>query len=243
MDKRKLLLRVFCILVALSTFVSSLIFSINKKSNSTLSPPLSFSILIDPGHGGIDSGAIGVKTGNKESDLNLDLSFLLQKYLTKSNLAVTLTRQNQDGLYGSYTDGFKKRDMQKRKEIIQNQNPDLVVSIHMNKFPLSTRRGAQVCYQKGDDISQTLATLVQESLNTYINIPILGRSFEPISGDYYVCKIKKPAIIVECGFLSNEQDDLLLSQKSHRTKVAYTIYNGILSYLIKESIFIPEYDK
>ena len=161
---------------------------------------------VDAGHGGMDGGVVGRKTGVKESDVNLAVSFRLRDVLTDMGFDVILTRKTEAGLYDTATRGFKKRDMQKRKEIIQNQNPDLVVSIHMNKFPLSTRRGAQVCYQQGDATSQTLATLVQESLNTYINIPILGRSFEPISGDFYVCKIKKPAIIVECGFLSNFEE-------------------------------------
>lgn len=242
MDKRKILLRIFCTLIATVTLVSSLIFSLNKKNNSAISPPLSFSVLIDPGHGGIDSGAIGIKTGNKESDLNLDLSNSLKKYLSASAFSVTMTRENQDGLYGTVSDGFKRRDMQKRKEIIESTNPDIVVSIHMNKFPSPTRRGAQVCYQKGDAISQKFAESVQQSLNAHINLPELGRAFEPISGDFFVCKIKKPAIIVECGFLSSPDDDILLSQKKHREKVAYTIYNGILSYLIKDSAFIPEWD-
>ena len=103
MDKRKFLLRIFCIFIATITFVSSLIFSLNKKSNSTLSPPLSFSILIDAGHGGIDGGAIGIKTGNKESDLNLDLSLILKKYLSSASLSTTMTRENQYGLYDDAT--------------------------------------------------------------------------------------------------------------------------------------------
>ena len=238
MEKSKVLIRIFCIALAIAVFCSSILFALAQKSNSVFSPPLSFSLVIDAGHGGIDGGAVGVTTGNKESDLNLDVAFLLNNY-AKNNLTVTLTRQSVDGLYGDAGAGFKRRDMQKRKEIIQSVNPDIVVSIHMNKFPSPTRRGAQVYYQKGDDISMGFASVMQEMLNTYINIPKLNRAFSIGTGDFYICKIKKPTIIIECGFLSSPEDDKLLAQKSYRDKIAYTIYNGIISYFMQNTTFIP----
>lgn len=241
MEKNKLLIRFFCIILAICSFFISVYFSLCKKETIALTPPKSFSIVLDAGHGGIDCGTIGIKTGNKESDLNLDTVFLLKEYLS-SSLSVSLTRDNQDGLYGEYSEGFKRRDMQKRKEIIESVNPDIVVSIHMNKFPSPSRRGAQVYYQRGDEKSKELANVVQEMLNTYINIPTQNRSYSANTGDFYICKIKKPTIIIECGFLSNEQDDKLLSQKSYRKKLAYVIYNGIISYLLKSTTFVPNLD-
>lgn len=221
------------------TAICSLCFSMINRQNNALSPTRGFSIVIDPGHGGIDSGAIGVKTGNKESDLNLDLSFYLRDYFESSGIRTTLTRTTQDGLYGSPDSGFKRRDMQARKDIILSSAPDLTVSIHMNKFPSSARRGAQVYYQKGDSESKALADSIQGMLNTYINIPEQNRSFSPGEGDFYICKIQKPAVIVECGFLSNEEDDALLADKSFRKKIAYTVYNGIIGYLMEETSYSP----
>ncbi len=224
---------IICVVLCLSSW---------NNRNEPVSPPLSYSVVIDPGHGGIDSGAIGVKTGNKESELNLDLSFELEKYLSTGGLDTLLTRTTHDGLYGDSSNGFKRRDMQERKRIIEEADPDIVLSIHMNKFPSASRRGAQVYYQKGDEQSKALALVVQEVLNTRINIPELGRGFEPGEGDFYICKIKKPAIIVECGFLSNPSDDSLLSKKSYRKRLAYTLYSGIVQYLVRETAFTPKSD-
>ncbi len=239
MKKNSITLKILCIALISLTALTSLYFSFDTSGNSAISPTYEYKIVIDPGHGGIDSGAIGIKTGNKESDLNLDLSFFLKDYCESSNLGVTLTRETQDGLYGSTESGFKRRDMEERKRIILESSPDIVVSIHMNKFPSSARRGAQVYYQQGDETSRALADKIQSALNEYINIPNQSRSFTASQGDFYMCKIKKPAIIVECGFLSNEEDDLLLSQKSYRKNLAYVIYNGVMNYLITETSFTP----
>lgn len=236
------LLKIFCIFLIVVTAISSLCFSLIHEEDGALSPAHGYSVVIDPGHGGIDSGAIGVKTGNKESDLNLDLSFFLRDYCENGGISTLLTRETQDGLYGNLESGFKRRDMEARKNAILSYSPDMVISIHMNKFPSSARRGAQVYYQQGDTQSKKLADAIQLMLNTYINIPEQNRSFTSSEGDFYMCKIKKPAVIVECGFLSNVEDDLLLAQKSFRKKIAYTVYNGIVDYLMQSTLFIPYRD-
>lgn len=237
MKKTSISLKIICISMIIVTSITSFYFAIQKKENNALSPFLPYKIVIDPGHGGVDGGAIGVKTGNKESDLNLDLSFQLQEYLLASDFSVTLTRQTQDGLYGEANEGFKRRDMEKRKEIINSTEPEIVVSIHMNKFPSPSRRGAQVYFQKGDEVSEEFARAVQSELNRKINQPQVRRDFFAQSGDFYICKIKKPAIIIECGFLSNPEDDLLLAKSSYRKDLAYVIYQGIINYLVQTSEF------
>lgn len=225
--KFKRLILVLLVVVFAFTFLLSV-----PILQDTISPPTALTVVIDAGHGGIDGGAIGIVTGNKESDLTLDIAFLLGEKLKTVNVNIVYTRSTQDGLYGSLESGFKRRDMLERKKIVQSCSPDLVISIHMNKFSLSSRRGAQIYYQKNDEISGKLANCVQDNLNTFINIPQQNRSFSPMQGDFWMCKITAPAIIVECGFLSNKEDDLLLDTLQYRKNVAYYIFNGIMSYLV-----------
>ncbi len=207
-----------------------------QRDTTTSYSPKRYTVVIDAGHGGIDGGATGIITGNKESDINLDIAFLLGELLLDTGINVVYTRETQDGLYGTTESGFKRRDMLKRREIILSNHADMVISIHMNKFSLPTRRGAQVYFQRFDGKSLTLANAIQNTLNTFLNEPQQNRAFSPICGDFWMCKIISPAVIVECGFLSNKEDDALFHTLEHRKNVAYYIFNGILSYLLRESV-------
>ena len=208
-------------------------------SSPVASPQKNFCIVIDAGHGGIDSGATGIVTGNKESDLNLAISLTLGKKLKDLGINVVYTRKTQDGLYGTTDSGYKRRDMLKRREIALSSDADLLVSIHLNKFASSSRRGAQVYYQYADEKSYNLANSIQKVLNDYINIPQQNRTFDASQGDFWMCKIIKPAVIVECGFLSNEKDDLLFDTIEYREQIAYLIFDGIVSYLTTNTSFCP----
>ena len=194
-------------------------------------------IVIDAGHGGIDVGTVGVVTGNKESDLNLIVSRCLEQNLSAIGFATTMTRTDENGLYGNESPGFKRRDMLKRAQIIGDAAPSLVISIHMNKYLSPSRRGAQVYFQKGDETSRVLANVLQSALNAEINLPEGGRAFEAISGDFYVCKTSPcPAVIIECGFLSNPIEDRLLATHSYRQRLANVIKNGICEYLALNAV-------
>ncbi len=104
-------------------------------------------IVLDAGHGGGDNGVIGKVTGVKESDLNLKITRLIEEQLKNRGVKVELTRKDYGGLYGTLAEGFKRRDMEKRRDIIRSVNPDLVISIHMNKFPMSYRSGPQAFFR------------------------------------------------------------------------------------------------
>lgn len=235
MNKKPLLY----LIVILSIVVFSLpILCISIHSQAVVSPQR-FTIVIDAGHGGIDSGATGVLTKNKESDLNLDISLKLGQKLEQIGLNVVYTRTTQDGLYGTTDSGYKRRDMEKRRSIVKSSCCDLVVSIHLNKFSDPNRRGAQVYYQQSDATSLPLAKSIQDVLNQNINQPQQGRGFTPSQGDFWMCKIVKPAVIVECGFLSNQKDDLLFDTTEYREQIAYLIFDGIVSYLTINTSFYP----
>ena len=186
-------------------------------------------VVIDAGHGGIDGGVVGVETGTKESDVNLSMSRLLQKELEEAGFYVVQTRPTSAGLYGTATTGYKKRDMKKRAEIINENAPVMVISVHQNFFSLRSRRGAQVFFRETNEASRALAGAMQTALN---NMPECVRKSEPLAGDYYILNCSDfPSVIVECGFLSNAEDEALLVTEEYQEKIASAIAAGAIAYL------------
>lgn len=190
-------------------------------------------VVLDAGHGGIDGGVSGVNTGVKESELNLAVVKKLEDLLIGAGMSVILTRNGSAGLYGIATKNLKRKDMEKRKEIIEKSNATLVVSVHMNKYALKSRRGAQVFYKPSDEKGKLLANCVQSELN---DMQEVTRKFNCLSGDYYILNCSSvPSIIAECGFLSNPEDEVLLVTDEYQSKLAYAIFKGIVSYLSEAS--------
>ena len=188
-------------------------------------------VVLDAGHGGRDVGVVGVNSSVSEAEINLLITQTLKSKLEDLNVKVVLTRKNANGLYDENATNFKRSDMEKRKKIILDTAPNLVVSIHCNRFPSSERRGAQVFFNNFSDEGKKLASLVQKNLNT-INIDKINRGFSPLKGDYYILNCSKyPSCIVECGFLSNPDDDMLLNDENYRNMLADAILSGIMSYL------------
>ncbi len=191
-------------------------------------PNLGIKIVIDAGHGGMDGGGIGGNTGVKESDLNLSVALKLEHYLKSVGIDVVQTRKTKDSLNKSKTHFNKKEDMQVRREIIEKESPDMVISIHMNDFPLRSQRGAQVFYQYGDEESKKLAGFMQAQ---FIENLIKPRGF-PLEADYYMLKCtERPSVIVECGYLSNPEEELLLQKEDYQENVAYFTFCGIMRYI------------
>lgn len=197
-----------------------------------LTPPPEITVVIDPGHGGRDTGVTGINSGLKESDLNLIISKNVKALLEKQGIRVILTRTDENGLYEDTLVNLKRQDMAKRKAIIEKAEPDLVVSIHCNKFPDKTRRGAQVFFEPSSESSISLSKFMQSSLNV-LNKKNVGREFPPLKGDYYILKCSRyPSVIVECGFLSNPEDDALIATEAYRAELSDAVYTGILAYII-----------
>ncbi len=189
-----------------------------------------FRIVLDAGHGGVDGGVVGRTTGLKESDLNLSITHFLKDELTDMGFDVILTRKTEAGLYDTATKGFKKRDMQRRKELIEAAKPDLVLSIHQNFYPSGSVRGGQVFYSKKSEDGKALAIALQRQLNElYATEGVKARAEK--SGEYYMleCSVY-PSVIVECGFLSNSADERLLQSKTWQKKLASSIAAGVVGY-------------
>lgn len=183
-------------------------------------------IVIDAGHGGRDGGSVGVN-GTIEKEINLVYAKALKEKLVSSGFRVELTRKTDDGLYSEFASNKKMSDMRERFHIIQNTNPNLVISVHMNSFASTSVKGALTYYRKGDEASKRCADLVQASLNTYCDAP----AKEGKAGDYYILNCSYyTSILIECGFISNPQEERLLNTAEYREKFIDAVYSGILLY-------------
>lgn len=185
-------------------------------------------IVLDAGHGGVDPGVVGRTTGEKESDVNLKIVQKLQKLFSDAGFRVVLTRKNAGGLYGLPTKGYKRRDMEERRRIIREAEPDFVLSVHQNTFPADTsRRGGQVFFREGSAAGEALAVSIQARLNA-----LGGRSVSALKGDFFLLECADcPSALVECGFLSNAEEERLLLTDEYQGKIARAVFEGVLSFL------------
>ncbi len=189
-------------------------------------------IVIDAGHGGRDAGCSGINTGVSESEIALSIAKKLETNLQNIGYKVVMTRTNSDGLYDQNASNFKKSDMAKRKKIIEKADADMVISIHLNAYPAITERGAQVFYQSGNESGKSLS----QALSTQLSCMLPSARSESIGGDYYILKCADvPSSIVECGFLSNPEEEALLVTDDYQSKVAYAIMCGVVAYFGIES--------
>ena len=189
------------------------------------SPKAQYTIVIDAGHGGRDGGAVG-STGVTESELNLEFSLKLKELCEEYGFKVVLTRKDMNGLYSLFATNKKKSEMKKRQEIIEKAKPDVVVSIHMNSFS-SSSSGAQCFYASGNESGQVLATRVQQALSTEIEHTGVTAKV----GDFYVLNCTDYAsVLVECGFLSNPEEEQKLCDEEYQTNFCRTLLYGILDY-------------
>ncbi len=186
-------------------------------------------IVIDPGHGGSDPGAVG-PDGVLEKDIVLSIAKSLQTRLNQAAVYTILTR-SEDGWVkpapGGSLFGSKRQDLIERAEIANRSQADLFISIHCNSFPQSIWSGAQTFYYPGRDESRRLAVAIQTEL-----VRRLGPNRRQANaGDYRVLReAKMPAVVVEAGFLSNPREARLLADPSYQERVAEAIFWGIIRY-------------
>ena len=188
-------------------------------------------ILIDPGHGGIDGGAKS-KAGTIEKDINLQISLKLRDNLEEKGYKVYMTRDEDEGLYqkGNTIKEKKREDLNRRVEMKKETNCDIFVSIHQNMFPQSKCYGAQVWYASNEN-SYNLATIVQESIIESVK-DNNKRVAKPAAEAYLILrdKYEGASILVECGFLSNPDEESRLKSDEHQNLIVEGISNGIDKY-------------
>ena len=202
-----------------------LIMLFRNKSIPTMNTPISNKkIGIDPGHGGIDPGAVS-RTGVKEAEINLKIALKLKEIIKTNGGSVIITREKENALLDN-----KREDLEQRREIIERELCDIFITIHLNSFKDSRYYGAQVFYKKDSQESMILADCIQEELRILLDE---NNTRVPQERDdvYLLRELDIPAVLVECGFLSNEWEEKLLQSDKYQEKIALGIYNGIIKFL------------
>ena len=182
-------------------------------------------VIIYPGHGGIDVGTIGID-GSLEKNINLSISLDLYDFLMVSGINTVLTR---DGDYEMYRAGEQrtKSDLYNRMDYINSVPNSILISIHQNHFENEAEWGTQVWYSPNDEISPTLADKILQSVKKNIQ-PENKRENKVSDNSYYILyKAQKPSVMVECGFVSNENENKRLQDKEYQRDMAYSILVGI----------------
>ncbi|WMJ22960.1 N-acetylmuramoyl-L-alanine amidase [Paludicola sp. MB14-C6] len=186
-------------------------------------------VVIDPGHGGFDPGAIGVNKA-LEKDINLAIGLQLRDILIANGYDVIMTRTNDTAINENKISGVKSSktsDLKNRLKIIENHPKAIALSIHQNEYVAESSSGAQMFYGRKNEASKSLAESIQNSFVNNLqpnNKRVVKRSTSDV---YIVHNSKTPIVLVECGFLSNWNDAKLLTNEEYQKKVAFTIYCGI----------------
>lgn len=191
-------------------------------------PPLT--VIVDAGHGGEDGGAVSA-SGIVEKELNLDVAMRLAAYLEAEGVRVITTRTTDTLLYDRNVDyrGRKKAlDLAARRRIAEENPSAIFVSIHMNSYPQAQYKGLQVWYSTNDPRSREIAESIQHTVAAQLQ-PENERSVKAATSAIYLLRhVTSPAVLVECGFLSNPEEALALSSEEYRDRLAFLIARAIL---------------
>lgn len=186
-------------------------------------------IYIDPGHGGVDPGAMYKDI--KEKDINLSISNIISDKLTKLGAIVYLTRYDDYDLAITNTINRKRSDLSRRGNIINRSNCDIFLSIHLNAEGTGIWRGAQVFYNNENKENEVLAKLLQKNFNKRLNS---NREYKLANDLYLQKRVDRPGVLIEVGFLSNASDRYLLKQASYQNKVAVVVTDSIVEYFLQK---------
>jgi N-acetylmuramoyl-L-alanine amidase len=185
-------------------------------------------VVIDAGHGGPDPGKPG-RYGKDEDELNLEIAQKLRELIEESGGIVVMTREDDTLSDSSLSKDLKNRVV-KANEVIA----DVLISIHLNSFSQSKYKGAQVFYQNNSEKGKLLAELIQQELRNTLD-PNNDRMAKSSNSYYLLRNAKMPAVIVECGFMSNPEEEKLLNDENYQYKIAWAIYKGLIHYFQKVS--------
>ena len=203
------------------------------KDKEAISSSVRTTIVIDAGHGGEDGGAVAID-GTLEKDLNLEIATLICGLLELNGNDVKMTRATDTLLYDYYDDledytGQKKvYDLKNRLKIAQESENSIYVGIHMNKFSQAKYSGLQVYYSKNNDDSYGIASKLKSNTRLYLQKDNKREIKGADSSIFILNKIEAPAILIECGFLSNENELNNLKNSDYQAKLALTIFSSLI---------------
>lgn len=204
----------------------------NALNTSAENGPIT--VVIDPGHGGRDGGAVA-DDGTLEKDLNLAVALKLKAILESAGVPVVMTRETDIELASPDSPHKKADDLKARLALAQGLKNAVFVSIHMNNFPVKKYRGLQVYYSENNHQSPVLAQTVQNGAQLTLQ-NTQDRKIKP-AGDsiYLMAHLEIPAILVECGFLSNDEEKDLLKTEDYQKKLALSLSASLLEYIADET--------
>lgn len=192
-----------------------------------------YTVVLDAGHGGEDGGAVSA-SGVAEKDINLQIALLLRDLLEANGVKVVMTRTTDTLLYDKNADyeGRKKvLDLAARREIAEQTEDAVFVSIHMNAYPQTQYNGLQVWYSKNCESSYFLAKTLQSTAKLHLQ-PDNDRAIKgATSAIHLLHRLTCPAVLVECGFLSNPEEAALLSTEEYQQQLALVIFLGITEWM------------
>ncbi len=226
-------------LILMCIFLGVFVFSfqiaqeeIPKYTLETVSVPVSGkTVILDAGHGYPDLGAES-SNGITESDINLQITLKVQSLLEQSGCTVILTRSDENGIYDLDKNTLREKkvsDLKNRVEIGNSSSADIFVSIHLNKIEQEQYWGWQTFFKQNNEESIRLATSIQDNLNDTIQKENKRETLK-LSNVYIMENVEIPISIVECGFLSNNEEEKLLQDNTYQDKLAWGIYMGINEY-------------
>lgn len=185
-------------------------------------------VVVDAGHGGMDPGVVATD-GTEEKDINLSIAKKLKTQLEDLGMTVVLSREGDEGLNDLDAGNKKQQDMERRLELMNEKEVALTVSIHQNSYPDASVCGPQVFYYETSAEGKKLAELIQQELNEGLGA-VRPREAKG-DGNYYLLKYGTGLmVIVECGFLTNPEEALLLQQEDYQEQAAVCISSGIQKY-------------
>lgn len=223
----------FALFVCCGLLFSSLFYRLEQPELASASTDCNSPvILIDAGHGGEDGGATGAN-GVLEKDLNLAVAGMLADLLRGAGYSVVQTRTEDRLLYAEGTPkGHKKQgDLENRVKYTEKYPNSVLISIHMNTFPLETCEGVQVWYSQNDERSAVLAKQIQDGVKEHLQ-PSNNRKIKAATSSIYLLRhARTPAVLVECGFLSTPLECERLCNTVYQQKLALTLFDAIYENL------------
>ena len=224
---------IFVVMAVIITAVSILKVSEVSQEAISFMPITNKTIVLDAGHGGIDSGTSSDDKTIFEKDINLAITLKLKELIESSGALVILTRDDDSSLYEESENKTTRQkyneNLKNRKKIVDESNADMFISIHLNYFTQSKYYGAQTFYPEGDTDGKALANCIQDELKRVVDNDN-DRVIKPRNDLYLLKDCKIPSALIECGFLSNEKEAKLLNDEEYQEKIAWAIYAGIQKY-------------
>ena len=203
-----------------------------ENTVTTVTLPVSNKVVVlDAGHGTPDEGAQS-SNGTTEAQINLKIAFKVQNLLEQSGATVILTRSDENAIYDAESNTIREKkvsDIHNRVKIGNESSADIFVSIHLNKIPQQQYWGWQCFYNSRNENSKILAQTVQQNLNEAVQKENKREALK-LDTIYLMKNVEIPISVVECGFLSNPEEEQLLQDDEYQDKLAWGIYTGIMDY-------------